>query len=91
VDVIDVLLKNGADVDVCTNQEGGSYSPLKIAMDQHGKDHPLVLYRHSRVSHSKVFRASMNGEPLFELEHHQTKLGIHSKLSYSNKNFAILL
>lgn len=51
VDVIDFLLKNGADVDARTNKEGGSYSPLKIAMDQHGEDHPVVLFLQNHGGH----------------------------------------
>jgi ankyrin repeat protein len=42
VDVVDFLLKNGADVDARTAKESGSYSPLKIALMTLGQDHPVV-------------------------------------------------
>jgi hypothetical protein len=54
------------------------------------------LYRHSRVSHSKVFHAIanivqvtiMNGEPLFEVEyHHQPKFVWYQVDIVVNLNF----
>jgi hypothetical protein len=51
VDVVDCLLKNGADVDARTYYKGGSYSPLKIAMDNHGEDHPVVLLLQNHGGH----------------------------------------
>ena len=45
------LWKNGADVDVRTNKEAGSYSPLKIAMDKHGEGHPVVLFLQNHGGH----------------------------------------
>lgn len=51
VDVIDFLLKNGADVDALTNEKGGSYSPLKIALMYNGQDHPVVSFLEKNGGH----------------------------------------
>jgi ankyrin repeat protein len=48
VDVIDFLLKNGADVDALTNNE---YSPLKIALTSLGQDHPVVSFLEKNGGH----------------------------------------
>ena len=45
------LLTNGADVDAHTNNQVGEYSPLKIAMDNHGKNHPEILFLQNHGVH----------------------------------------
>ena len=48
------LLTNGADVDACTHNQVGEYSPLKIAMDNHGENHPAILWDAYIVCHAML-------------------------------------
>lgn len=50
VEVVDFLLKVGADVDAITN-EGRGWSPLRIALDKFGDDHEVCSLLRSAGGH----------------------------------------
>ena len=62
VDVIDFLLMTGADVDARTNNQAGKYSPLKIAMDSHGENHPVFLFLQNHGGHVLSWDNNDNNE-----------------------------
>lgn len=51
VEVVEYLLKNGADVDAITNA-GRGWSPLRIAMDTLGEDHEVCSLLRSAGGHA---------------------------------------